>query len=344
MKFLSIGIAVFIIVGSGFFLLNKNTQNEQVTQVNEKVVTIRITTSSTTINPWELVQKLTGRDILAEENIKIETITSVGTGGGVGLIQALVAKNIDYVSGPAMPAWINGLAAGTKIKAVRGSYTIRPENNHYWLVLENSSIYSAKDFVGKRIGVNAKGALSDYSTRVYLKNNRIPDDQVELVVVPREFQEQMLRDKQVDIITVDERDKQVAIARGGIRVATTAYEIMGNRMRGAGGFREDFIKEHPDTVKRFVTVYERSHRLIRDEFKKDPAAVRKAVAEILKKQDGKPETASYFVPEFDPGHPFLTDGDVQWWIDRIVEDGKLKPDQIKPSDIYTNEFNPYYYN
>ena len=51
-KFLSIGMFVFIIVGSGFFLVNKNTQNEPVTQANEKAVTIRITTSSTTINPW----------------------------------------------------------------------------------------------------------------------------------------------------------------------------------------------------------------------------------------------------------------------------------------------------
>ena len=33
---------------------------------------------------------------------------------------------------------------------------------------------------------------------------------------------------------------------------------------------------------------------------------------------------------------------MQWWIDAMVEQGQLKPGQIKASDIYTNEYNPYY--
>jgi hypothetical protein len=32
---------------------------------------------------------------------------------------------------------------------------------------------------------------------------------------------------------------------------------------------------------------------------------------------------------------------VQKWIDWKVDTGQLKPGQVKPSDIYTNEFNPY---
>jgi len=32
---------------------------------------------------------------------------------------------------------------------------------------------------------------------------------------------------------------------------------------------------------------------------------------------------------------------IQWWIDLLVREGKLKKDQIQASDVYTNTFNPY---
>ena len=35
----------------------------------------------------------------------------------------------------------------------------------------------------------------------------------------------------------------------------------------------------------------------------------------------------------------IGDPEVQVWIDWLVKDGLLKPDQLKPSDIYTDEFN-----
>ena len=41
-------------------------------------------------------------------------------------------------------------------------------------------------------------------------------------------------------------------------------------------------------------------------------------------------------------HALLADSDAQFWIDWLVKDGKIKEEQFKPSDIYTNQFNPYY--
>ena len=37
----------------------------------------------------------------------------------------------------------------------------------------------------------------------------------------------------------------------------------------------------------------------------------------------------------------LADSDARFWIDWLVKDGKTKEGQFNPSDIYTNEFNPY---
>ena len=35
------------------------------------------------------------------------------------------------------------------------------------------------------------------------------------------------------------------------------------------------------------------------------------------------------------------DEQVQWWIDLLVREGRLRKDQIQASDVYTNTFNPY---
>ena len=37
----------------------------------------------------------------------------------------------------------------------------------------------------------------------------------------------------------------------------------------------------------------------------------------------------------------ISDDQLQIWIDWLVKDGLLKPDQLKPSDLYTNAFNYY---
>jgi len=344
-KFLSIAAIAIVFIGSGFYLLEENTQKEPATTAKENLVPVRMLDGPNTVHPWEIVKKITGRSIPDEEGIKIEGITSVPTGGGVVSVQALIANNIDY-SGGSTSIWINAIAGGAKIKVVRGSQKIRSKEypGGYWVVLENSSIYTAKDFVGKKVSVNTIGASAEYINRVYLKNNGISSDQVQLVTVPYQLQEQALRSKQVDVNAwIEEKNFQIMKARGGIRVITTGYEILGKSIKEAGGgFREDFIKEHPETVRKFVFVYEKSNRLIYDEFQKNPDLVRKAVAEILKEKDGKVEEANYYIPEFVPDRPFLTDEDSQWWIDRLVEDGKLKEGQIKPSDVYTNEFNSYY--
>ncbi|KPQ44846.1 MAG: hypothetical protein MPEBLZ_00575 [Candidatus Methanoperedens nitroreducens] len=41
-------------------------------------------------------------------------------------------------------------------------------------------------------------------------------------------------------------------------------------------------------------------------------------------------------------HALLQDSDVQFWIDWLVKDGRISEGQYKPSDFYTNEYNPYF--
>ena len=38
----------------------------------------------------------------------------------------------------------------------------------------------------------------------------------------------------------------------------------------------------------------------------------------------------------------IKDSELQIWIDWVVKDGLLKAGQVKPADLYTNAFNPYF--
>ena len=67
--------------------------------------------------------------------------------------------------------------------------------------------------------------------------------------------------------------------------------------------------------------------------------MRDVYAQIAQEKGGNPKLGKYYLP-VSPYKAVIKDGDIQFWIDALVSSGKLKSGEIKPSDIYTNEFNP----
>ncbi len=334
-KIFSIAIVALLIVGAGLFFAKEETPKEE-------TVPIKIIDSTTTVYSWDIIRKLTGEDILREEGVKLELIASVKSTGGVENIQALIAKNIDY-GGAATSVWLNAISKGGKIEAVVGTArTTKERPAVFWTVLNESNVYGVEDFKDKKIATNILGAYVDYHTRQFLKEKGMSINQVQLVVVPLDQQEQMLRSKQVDVAALYERFFDAAKKKGGIRVIVSDYDLLKKEnVKTFGGFREDFIKEHPDAVRRFVTAFEKSERLVWEEYQKDPDKIKKIAEGIITEKGGNPKAQDY-QPAWSPSSPFIRDEDVQLWIDWFVEDGILKPGQLKPSDIYTNEFNPYF--
>lgn len=341
-KVLTVAVIAVTIAVAGWAITKRN-------KPKSAEVAIRVF-ESTSPNQWELVKKLTGRDILVEEGVKLEPINSIGSGGGTTALQALLAKNID-TAGSAWPAWVNIIAGGGRIKALLGT-TVSTKDNKSGksglLVLEESSIRTIKDLPGKRIAVNVLGAEADYVIRQFLKKNGLSVSQVELVTVPSENQEQMLRSKQVDAVAWTSNGGayfDMTVERGGVREipGTRNFETKGETVLYGIGFRNDFIEKHPDAVRSYIRAYDTARRIVYAEFQRDPERVRKAYADISVEKGSNPLMARYYqATSWTPDFPFIADKDLQWWIDRFVEDGLLKPGQIKPADIYTNEFNPLY--
>lgn len=341
-KIIFLVVVVAVVAGAGWSFTRNPSHAE-------KDVAIKVGESTTSPNSFELVQKLTGRDIIKEEGVTLERIPIQGGGGGTVTMQALLAGNID-VAGGSISVWVNAISKGAKVKLLLpGSATEKPEHSGL-LVLEESNIHTIKDLVGKKIAVNVLGAEADFIIRTFLKQNGLSIDQVELVVVPAENEEQVLRSKQADAVawtTSGGAQFDRALDKGGVRriPGTSSFETRGNLplLTTSEGFREDFIKEHPETVRKYLKAVDSARYIVWDEFNKNPERVRAAYAEISEAKGGNPLQAKYYRgPRWSPENQFIADRDIQFWIEKFTEAGILKPGQIKPSDIYTNEFNPKY--
>lgn len=351
MKILVVAIVVIAIVGTGCLQEKQNLvkESKEDTQQKEEIVPVRESISATAPSNFVLAKKLTGRDIPNEEGVKVEQITVQGGEGGTVTMQALLANQIDTAGG-SISIWLNVIAKGGKVKLLLpGSITEEPEHSGL-LVLENSSIRSIKDLAGKKIAVNVLGAEAEFIIKTFLKQNGLSINQVELVVIPTNSEEQALRAKQVDAIagtTSGGTWFDRALDNGGVRrlPGTSSFETRGSQklFTTSQGFRDDFIQKHPETVRRYLRAYENARRIVYEEFTKDPERVRKAYAEGLEEIGGNPKLAKYYRgPRWSPERVLITDADIQFWVDNFEESGIIKPGQIKPSDLYTNEFNPNY--
>jgi ABC-type nitrate/sulfonate/bicarbonate transport system substrate-binding protein len=275
-----------------------------------------------------------------EQGIKIETVGVAG--GGSGSLQAVLTGNAD-IGGAAMPAYINAVKAGGKLKVIYGGPAMAHEKDpgYMWIVRSDSNINSAKDLVGKTIAMGARGGMAEYATKEYLKKNGVPINKLNILVVPNPQHEQVLRSKQVDAIVALSPSYDKILEGGGTKALTTLYNIFGKNIGGAGFgvvVREDLVRKNPELVGRLVSVYVKTDSWAR----KNPDKARQVVATILKKRKQNPVIAKYWKAPHLRDYGLLNDRDVTYWLDWFVEEGKLKEGEIKPSDIYTNQFNPYF--
>jgi ABC-type nitrate/sulfonate/bicarbonate transport system substrate-binding protein len=301
---------------------------------------------STAPTTFEIANKLTGRDILADHGIKELPVVIQGGEGGTITMQALLANQID-VSGGSISIWVNAVNQGAKVRLVAVTNTTQNPDYSGMLVLEDSDIHEIKDLAGKKIAINVLGAEAEFVMRTFLPRGGLSWDDLQVVILTAAQQEQALRSKQVDaaIWTSSggiEFDR--AMDAGGVRKVpgTSSHEARGKKMVNTSqGFREDFIAAHPDVVRGFVAASDAAIRAIWNAYKKDPEKVQRIYAEIAEEKGSNPELAKYYrEPRWAPENQTLHDDDIQFWIDNLEANGTIEKGKVKPSDVYTNEFFP----
>ncbi|GLX66572.1 ABC transporter substrate-binding protein [Paenibacillus glycanilyticus] len=275
-------------------------------------------------------------------DLELDSIGS--TTGGPESIQLTATKQIDFGSA-FNGAIIKSISQNVKIKSVIGSYGSDKNTYIGAYVLEGSSIKSPKDFIGKKVGVNTLGAHLEFVTKDYLRKGGLSEKeigQVTLVTIPSANAEQILRSKQIDVVLMSGIARDRALDKGGIVELFKDTDVYNSEFTaGDYFFREDYIKNNPDTVRQFVEGVAKAIEWARTTPREE---VIQRFEAIIKKRDPNESTENlkYWKSTgiAQPGG-VITPGEYQVWIDWLVANGELKQGQIKAEDLYTNEFNSY---
>ncbi len=258
-------------------------------------------------------------------------------------IQTVVTGDVD-LGGAFNGAVVKLLAKKAPIKAVLGYYGVDENTWSGYYVKEDSPIKSARDLIGKKVAVNTLGAHHEFMVREYLDRAKVTDaeaKQVTLVVTPPVTGEQALRQGHVEVTTLGGVLRDKARERGGIRPLFTDRDLYGNFTAGSIVLRNKFIEQNPNTSRHLVSALARSIEWARNT---PPAEVRARFVKIIevRKRAETADTIQYWKSTGVAGTGgVIKDKELQIWIDWLVKDGLLKPGQVKPTDLYTNAFNPY---
>ena len=258
-------------------------------------------------------------------------------------IQSVVTGDID-IGGAFYGAIIKLIAAKAPIRAVVGYYGSDDNTYNGYYVKDDSPIKTARDLIGKKVAVNTLGAHLEFVLREYLARNGLTPaeaKEVTLVALPPVTGEQALRQGSVDVTTLSGILRDKALERGGLRRLFADTDLFGSFTGGSYVLREKFIKDNPNTSHKLVEGISRAiawaQAMPSEEVR---ARFERIIASRKRNEDASPIKYWKSTGVATKGG-VIGDAEVQVWIDWLVKDGLLKPEQLKPSDIYTNEFNFY---
>ncbi|KSV90695.1 ABC transporter substrate-binding protein [Sinorhizobium sp. GL28] len=289
-------------------------------------VKLRYLASQGGLSAHELAQEL---GYFEGTSITIENI-GYATGGPASLI-ALASGDVE-IGGAATSAVLNSIISGNDFVAAYPSNGINDEVQSIFYVLEDSPIKSIKDIAGKSIAVNTLGAHLDYTIREALHSVGLPTDAANQVVVPGPQLEQVLRSGQVDISAFgywQTTFEGAARKKGGLRAIFDDTDVLGEIAGGFVVLRRDFIKEHPEAAKTFVL---QSARAL-DYAREHPEETKEILAKALQARGENPDIAQYFRGYGVRAGGLPVERDLQFWIDVLVREGKLKEGQLTPKDV-----------
>jgi ABC-type nitrate/sulfonate/bicarbonate transport system substrate-binding protein len=265
----------------------------------------------------------------AEEGIEIEWVGEVPA---AQLVPAVAANTIQFANRHT-PLVLTARAGGAKVKIISAGAQTTPERPHMkYLVQPASPIKGVKDLKGRKIGINSFGACSEYVLKEYLRRNGLGGD-VEFVVIPDANQEQALKQGLIDVGVLHSPYYEKVVKTGAARELFNDYVVDDGRSGMLPYFvNEDFAKEHPDIVRKFVKVLVRASDWTNEHHEE--------AGQIFARRRGLDPAYAGSWQYYKHGL-VESDAGVQWWIDLLVKEGKLRPGQIVARDVYTNEFNPF---
>jgi NitT/TauT family transport system substrate-binding protein len=120
------------------------------------------------------------------------------------------------------------------------------------LVLKTSPIKSAKDLVGKVIGIAGLKSVGEVAARAWLEKNGVPSDSAKYLELSYSQMGPGLESGRIDAALAEE-PAVAALLDLNSRVLARPYDILAPEFLEGGYFATtDFVKAHPEIVKQFA--------------------------------------------------------------------------------------------
>ncbi|HEY3714149.1 MAG TPA: ABC transporter substrate-binding protein [Jatrophihabitantaceae bacterium] len=256
-------------------------------------------------------------------------------------IQSAATGQTDF-GGAFTGAVVKLIKAGAPAKAVINYYGEDAKTFNGFYVKADSSIHTARDLIGKTIGVNTLGAHSEAVIDTYLTKNGLTQAEikkVQLVPLPPNSTEEALRKGQIDVGALGGILQDHAVATGGLRSLFSDYALFGAFDGGQYVLRDDFVKKNPEASRTFVTAVAKAIEWERT----TPKA--KVIAEFTKIVNGRHRNEStanlkYWKSVGIPSHGgLISDHDFTIWTSWLSSARVVKADAFTPAEYYTNDLN-----
>lgn len=273
--------------------------------------------------------------------IKLDYVGTVQ--GGPQDLLTLVSGDVDFASA-FNGAVVKVIAAGLDVVPIVASYGSDEDMNVGFYVLENSPIRSPRDFIGKKVAVNAFGAHYEFVVKDYLLRHGLTEKEirdVELIVLPPVSTEQALRNGQIDIAVFSGILEKRALKSGGVRPIFKDIELYGPFTAGSYAMRKDFIAQHRDAAKTFVSGVARAQEWLHNTPKEKIVARMENIIDKRQRNETKVLIPYYTGTGVKDVGGVQKNQDFEPWVNALVQERKLKPHQLNVSTLYSNEFNPY---
>jgi ABC-type nitrate/sulfonate/bicarbonate transport system substrate-binding protein len=233
------------------------------------------------------------------------------------------------------------IESGAPVKAVVNYYGEDDKTFMGYYVTADSPIRSARDLIGKKVGVNTAGAHAEAVLDTWLaKNGLTPDEikQVELVVVPPVNTEDTLRRGQIDVAALNGVLQDHAVAAGGLRSLFSDYELFGAFNAGQYVVRNDFAAKNPQTTRVLVSGIAKAIDWERTTPRDQVIARFTKIIEARGRNEST-STLQYWksVGVASTGG-VISDKDFEIWKPWLTQTGVISGD-LGVSKLYTNEFN-----
>jgi ABC-type nitrate/sulfonate/bicarbonate transport system substrate-binding protein len=261
--------------------------------------------------------------------VQPEYIGNVAAGD---MIPALATGDLDVVTRHT-PLVINAVSKGADIKIfAAGSKSTQANPHMKYFVVKDSPITSIEDFAGKTLGINSLGACSEFVTKKALQDAGLDPSSIEIITAPDSAQEEPLLKGDTDIAIIHPLSSGRASANTEeFRLLFSDWDIDGG-ISGMCPYSTSgaFLAAHPDAIKELTEILSRAAQWNNEH----PEEARQLMADHFGFKIEEAEMFEFYPDQITPAE------NINYWFERLEAEGVITPGQVKPEDIYTNDFNP----